>query len=68
MSKTKNCPCGKKRLVVPSVDNLEVLRSLVGAEEGRELGQGDHQVVQHIRHCVVRSNHRALRESIQSTS
>ena len=39
MSETKNCPCGKKRLVVPSVDNLEVLRSLVGAEEGRELGQ-----------------------------
>ena len=68
MSKTENCPCGKKRLVIPSVDNLEVLRSLAGTEEGRELGQGDHQVVQNIRHCVVRSNHRALRESIQSPS
>ena len=68
MSQTKDSSCSQQGLEVGPVHNLQVLRCFVGAEQGGELGQGGHKVVQDVGHGVVGGNHGALGEAVQRTA
>ena len=60
MCETEHRPGGEQSLVVGSIDDLEVLRRLVGRQQRRELGQRNDEVVKNVGHRVVGSDHRAL--------
>ena len=57
LDEAKHHPSGKHCFGVHSEDGDELIRTIRDSEEGGELAQRDYQVVEHIRHVVVGSNH-----------